>query len=311
MTFPKHVFGHKNTVVSARLGHFPGIFVCADPNFGSALGGSFGFSNKDGREPRPLATHVPFAQRKTMDNLTAVAASGMRSRMQALEVLANNLANSSSRGYKSDREIFTIYSSDDASNPAVTAGQQAPWVRDSWTDFTQGTLEPTGNPLDLALAGKGFLTMRGPSGNLYTRNGSLHLSATGDLLGPEDRSVLDNQNKPIRLDPAQPVNITATGEVQQQGATVAQLNIVEFSNPDTLSKLGQSYFQMTGATKPPVAAKETEVKQGVAESSNAVPSDAAVRLVSVLRQFEMLQKAITVGSDMNRRAMEEVARVNN
>jgi flagellar basal-body rod protein FlgF len=245
-----------------------------------------------------------------MDNLTAVAASGMRSRMQALEVLANNLANSSSRGYKSDREIFRLYSSPDASNPAVEAGQQQPWVRDAWTDFSQGTLEPTGNPLDVALSGNGFLTARGPSGNVYTRNGSLHLSPAGDLLGPEERAILDPQGKPIKVDPSQSVAITASGEVKQQGSTVAQLGIVEFPNPSTLGKMGQSYFQTTKATQPPVAAKETEVKQGVVESSNSVPSEGAVRLVSVLRQFEMLQKTISVGTEMNRRAMEEVAKVN-
>jgi flagellar basal-body rod protein FlgF len=245
-----------------------------------------------------------------MDNLTAVAASGMRSRMQALEVLSNNLANSSSRGYKSDREIFTLYSSPEATDPRFTAGQQAPWLRDSWTDFSQGTLEPTGNPLDVALSGNGFLTMRGPSGNLYTRNGGLHLSASGDLMGPEDRIALDKQNKPIRLDPSQAVTITSTGEIKQQGSTVAQLAVVEFPNPATLAKIGQSYFQATTATQAPTAAKETEVKQGVSESSNAVPSDAAVRLVSVMRQFEMLQKTISVGTEMNRRAMEEVAKVN-
>ncbi|MEO8099794.1 MAG: flagellar hook-basal body protein [Acidobacteriota bacterium] len=244
-----------------------------------------------------------------MDNLTAVAAGGMRSRMQALELLANNLANSSSRGYKSDREVFTVYASRDASTTKAGPTQQ-PWLRDSWTDFSQGTLEPTGNQLDLGLNGPGFFSVRGPGGNLYTRNGSLHLSSSGDLLGPEDRAVLDLKNKPIKVDPAQPLSISASGEVKQQGATVAQIAIVEFADPATLTKVGQSYFQAPQAGPPPGAAKATELRQGVVESSNAVPSEAAVRLVSVMRQFEMLQKAITVGSEMNRRAMEEVAKVN-
>ncbi len=257
-----------------------------------------------------LARSLHLGHGKIMDNLTAVAASGMRSRMQALEVLSNNIANSSSRGYKSDRELFTLYSSADATNPQISAGQQEPWVRDSWTDFSQGTLESTGNPLDVALSGNGFITARGPGGNVYTRNGSLHLSQTGELLGPEERSILDPQGTPIKLDPSQNIAITATGEIKQQGATVAQLAIVEFPNPSTLGKMGQSYFQTTKATQAPVAAKETEVKQGAVESSNAVPSEGAVRLVSVLRQFEMLQKTISVGTEMNRRAMEEVAKVN-
>jgi flagellar basal body rod protein FlgG len=141
---------------------------------------------------------------------------------------------------------------------------------------------------------------------MYTRNGTLHLSPSGDLLGPEDRAILDPQGKPIKLDPSQAITITGSGEVRQQSATVAQLAIVEFPNASALSKMGQSYFQAPSSASP-IAAKETEVKQGAVESSNAVPSDAAVRLVSVLRLFEMLQKTISVGTEMNRRAMEDVA----
>ncbi|MEP7354922.1 MAG: flagellar hook basal-body protein [Acidobacteriota bacterium] len=245
-----------------------------------------------------------------MDNLTAVAASGLRSRMQSLELLANNMANSSSRGYKADREINTLYSAADATNPALSSGQQQSWIHQSWTDFSQGTLEPTGNTLDLALSGPGFLTVRGPSGNLYTRNGSLHVSITGDLLGPEDRAILDNKSKPVRIDPSQPFDISTSGDVTQGGTTVAKLAVVEFSKPETLVKAGQSYFQSTGAANAPVPSTKTEIRQGQIESSNTGPSEAAVRLVSVLRQFEMLQKAMTVGAEMNRHAMEEVAKVN-
>lgn len=243
-----------------------------------------------------------------MDNLTAAAASGMRSRMQALDILANNLANSSSRGYKSDREISTMYTPPDAYSPKTGDNQQEPWVNGSWTNFSQGVLETTGSQLDLALQGPGFLTVRGPSGNLYTRNGTLSLSTTGELLGPENRAVLDKQNRIVKLDPSKAFTISPTGELKQEEATIAQLNIVEFANPAALVKMGQAYFSAPANTQP-VAAKATDVRQGLVESSNTVPAESAVRLVTVLRQFEMLQKAISVGSEMNRRAMEEVAKI--
>src|SRR5689334_21559633 len=114
-----------------------------------------------------------------MDSLTAIAASGLRSRMESLEMLANNVANASSGGYKSDREFYSLYVAPEA---AVAEPQATmPVIERPWTDFSQGLLSSTGNPLDLALTGKGFFSVDGPSGPLYTRNGSFRLAADGKL----------------------------------------------------------------------------------------------------------------------------------
>ncbi len=242
-----------------------------------------------------------------MDNLTALAASGMRSRMQALDILANNMANSSSRGYKADKEVSDLYSGKTGSRP--TGRSEEPWIKRTWVDLTQGTLEATGNPQDIGLSGKGFLSVRGPAGTLYTRNGSLRVSTKGELLAAEDRSLLDNQSKPIKIDPSKPFEIDRTGAIKQDGATVAQLGIVEFPNAAALVKSGQSYFQ-SGPGNAPKPSSDTEVYQGKVEASNAGPAESAVRLVSVMRQFEMLQKAISLGAEMNRNAIDAVAKVN-
>lgn len=252
---------------------------------------------------------VLYALPASMDNLTAVAASGMRSRLQSLELLANNLANASSRGYKADREIYDLYSSADAEDSNTGDVTQQPWINRAWVDFAQGTVQPTGNPLDVALDGKGFLTVRGPNGNLYTRNGTMRVSPKGQLLGPEDRPVLDTKNQPIQLDTSKPVNIDQTGTITQDGQTVAQLAIMEFAKPAGLVKFGESYFQSPNSANAPVPSTTTEILQGRAEESNAGPAEAAVRLVSVLRQFEMLQKAVTIGADMSKQAIAEIAKV--
>lgn len=230
--------------------------------------------------------------------------------MQELDILANNLANTSSRGYKADRETYSLYSSPDATGTQDAAAQTEPWIKSTWVDFTQGTIAPTGNPLDIALVGKGFLTVRGSSGPLYTRNGSLKVTATGDLVAAEDRAVLDANGNPVKLDPSRPYVIDNTGAVTQDGNTVAQLSVVEFSDPAGLVKAGQSYFQSTGSASIAKPAVATEVHQGQLEESNAGPAEGAVRLVTVMRQFEMLQKAVTLGDDMDKQAISEVARVN-
>src|SRR5579862_5744675 len=121
-----------------------------------------------------------------MDQIGLTAASGLRSRMQALDMLANNLANSTTGGFKTDREFYGLFSADaDSSIEGETSPTKLPQIQKQWTDFSQGTLQPTGSPLDLALSGKGFFAVNGPSGPLYTRNGAFQLSQTGVLTTAE------------------------------------------------------------------------------------------------------------------------------
>src|SRR5579872_5066630 len=102
-----------------------------------------------------------------MDPLTISAASGLRSRMETLDLLANNLANAETSGYKTDHEFYGLYTSADAYDPLGSGFVSTlPVVEKQWTDFSQGTLNATGNPLDVALSGRGFIAVNGPTGPL-------------------------------------------------------------------------------------------------------------------------------------------------
>src|SRR5579863_2727663 len=119
------------------------------------------------RNGAPIA--FPSARTVSMDPLLISAASGMKARMESLDMLANNIANSATAGFKSDREFYGLYE------------QQLPVVDTQWTDFSQGTLAPTGNPLNLALNGKGMFALNSPSGVVYTRTGSFQISKDNQL----------------------------------------------------------------------------------------------------------------------------------
>ena len=111
--------------------------------------------------------------------MTATAASGLRARMESLDLLANNVANASTGGYKADREFYSLYvapEAQDSDSPTTMPVIEKPWV-----DLSQGLLTTTGNSLDIALNGKGFFSVAGPNGPLYTRNGGFHLAAGGKL----------------------------------------------------------------------------------------------------------------------------------
>jgi len=215
-------------------------------------------------------------------------------------MLANNIANSGTTGFKSDREFYDLYD------------QHLPVIKTQWTDFSQGSMVATGNPLNLALSGKGMFALNSPNGVVYSRTGDFRISKTNQIETPEGytiRNLLD-QGLPITVDPDQPIDISKDGTVSQSGQALGQIQVDSpDSTPQALSKLGNSYF-MSGAGVPvSKASNSTEILQGQVEQSNVSVSESAVRLVGVMRQFEMLQKAMNISSDMGKRAIEEVARV--
>jgi len=245
-----------------------------------------------------------------MDPLLISTASGLRSRMESLDMLANNIANGSTGGYKADREFYSLYTAPEAAD-SVPGADALPVIEKNWIDFSQGELRATGNPLDLALSGKGFFVVQGPAGPLYTRDGSFQLSPAGLLVTAGGLAVRDAGGGTIALSTsaASPVEITREGEVRQDGEVAGRIGLVDFADPAALEKQGRGYFRLADANARPVAPAAVEVNQGKLENSNVSATEAAVRLVTVMRQFEMLQKVAALDSDMNRKALEEVAKV--
>ena len=235
-----------------------------------------------------------------MDPLLISAASGMKARMESLDMLANNIANTGTAGFKADGEFYNLFE------------QELPMVQKQWTDFTQGTLTTTGNPLSLALSGKGLFALNSPGGIVYTRNGDFRISKTNQLESREGYALRDVlvKGQPITVDPTQPIDIAKDGTVQQGGQTVGQIEIAGIDQtPLAVNKLGNSYFALTDKSTPAAAAADTEVHQGQLEQSNVPVAESAVKLVSIMRQFEMMQRAVSIGNEMNKSALQEVAKV--
>jgi len=240
-----------------------------------------------------------------MDPLSIAAASGLRSRIQSLDLLANNLANTGTAGFKRDAEYYGLYRS-----PEATGDETLPMVQRQWTDFSQGMLQVTANPTDLALSGSGFLVAQGPNGPLYTRNGNLQTLANGTLATGDGYPLLNTLGKVVKIAPNQPFTIGLDGTVTQDNQSLGQLQVVQFPNLQALNKIGDANFQNTDPKKNvPVAAKNVEVQQGKLENSNVPVAEAAMHLVGVMRQFEMLQKAVGISSEMDTKTIQEVARV--
>ncbi|MBV9500139.1 MAG: flagellar hook basal-body protein [Acidobacteriaceae bacterium] len=244
-----------------------------------------------------------------MDPLTTAAASGLQSRLDSLDMLANNLANSSTSGFKADREFYSTYFSPDLDSGVDPTVGASPVVEKNWTDFSQGTLLPTGNSTDLALSGPGFFAVNGPNGTLYTRNGGFRISPKGVLVTAEGYPVRLVDNQTLQTQSANPIEVAPDGGLVQDGLPLGQLELANFDDPSQLTKLPDGFFQTPGPQVTATPATSVQVAQGKLESSNTGPAEASARMISLLRHFEMLQHAIKIGADMNRQAVEEVAKV--
>jgi len=242
-----------------------------------------------------------------MDPLTSMAASGLRSNLESLDLIANNLANVQTSGFKADSEFYSLYASSEAESPAPGDLPQMPVIQRNWTDFSQGDLHQTGIPTDLAISGAGFFTVVGPNGPLYTRNGAFQFTPAGHLVTSEGYPLLGFDGKPIQLDPAQTLNVMPDGTLLQNGALTGRIQPVTFKTMSDLSKQGASLSRFNGPDDS-IGPAPGLVLQGRLESSNVEVAGSVVRMVTVQRRFEMLQKSILIGVDMNTAAIQQVAK---
>ncbi len=229
--------------------------------------------------------------------------------MQSLDLLANNLANAGTAGFKQDQEFYSLFTSADATASENGSLSTMPVIEKQWTDFSSGVLQVTGNPMDVALSGTGFLAVNGPKGPLYTRNGNLQVLPSGALATANGYALSAGNGATIQVSAGKPIDISADGTVRQGGQTLGQLQVVNFKSTASLTKVGSECFQNTDPKNVPAAAANTQVQQGKIEGSNVPVAESAMRLVGMMRQFEMLQKAVGISSDMDTKSIQEVARV--
>lgn len=255
-----------------------------------------------------LGIGVEIAQFAAMDQGLLIAAAGMRSQIETLELLGNNLANTNTVGFKVDREFFRLFQTERIRpDPNTSEIRWMPVVQGSMIDFEQGPLQRTEGAFDVALSGPGFLTVETPGGaRLYTRSGAFHLSTAGRLETADGRAVLDIAGDAITVPPGTEVEISDGGMIRASGLNLAQLAVVRFAGDPPLTKAGSAYFQAPAGTETQPATG-TAVKQGYLEGSNVNVPLAAVQLIQTSRNFEMLSRiAALVADEMNGRSVEQL-----
>jgi len=252
-----------------------------------------------------------------------------------VDTIANNLSNASTAGFKrtlmqiqsfpqtalyrnqtDPGQLPNAYIAGVAAHEAMGSLGSGSYIYDTPTQFEQGALSQTDNPLDIALQGPGFLTVQtGPNQTAFTRAGSLTISAQGVLETTRGEPVLDTQGNTISVNPQNgPLQIDRQGNVVQtaqpgtgqQNTQIAQLGIVEFSDTNLLRAQGGTNFVNAGATAS--AARQTTVTQGSVETSNANVVRSMVDLISNQRWFEANIKMVQAQDSLTGTAISTVGR---
>lgn len=232
-------------------------------------------------------------------------ANGMLTQSQALEVNANNLANTNTDGFKSSRANFqdlfyqSIAGAGGGSGPGLGAsfGSGAA-ISSIQVNFSQGPLRPTGLPTDVAISGEGFFTVADANGNRsYTRAGNFTSNADGQLVLPSSAGGLLLQ-PPIRIpDGTATIGINPDGVVTADGQVVGQLEANRFLNPEGLSQTGDRLFVETGASGPPIAGnfgadEFGRLQQGFLEGSNVDVTQEIVTLIEEQQVFSLNSEVV-------------------
>lgn len=235
------------------------------------------------------------------------ACSGLVARMQQLDLVAHNLANANTTGYRTEDVDFRTVLASRSPLQLVGAGEvnQFSTLGDTRLDYAQGNLKQTGNNSDLAIEGSGFLAVQTANGVRYTRNGNFRISTNGTLLTQSGDAVLGEQG-PVRL-PSNDFSVSPDGTISSGGALAGKLQIVEFAAGTQFTNLGNSMYVAPKAAAQP--AKASILRQGMLEESNVNTVGAAVELISLQRHAEMLNRTLNMfHTEMNKTAAEDLPR---
>lgn len=200
-----------------------------------------------------------------MSTANAIMLSSQIIVMREMDVIANNLANASTTGFKGEHPLFSEYLAQ-----AAGAGPSS-FVQDAGTarDLSQGPIAKTSNPLDLAIQGDGYFAVSTPNGVRYTRNGRLQLDANGQLITGQGYSLLDSTGNPISL-PTDATNISVgqDGTISTSQGVAGKLQLASFANPRALAPVAGGLYVTNQAPQP---ATSTTVQQGALEQANIQP----------------------------------------
>jgi flagellar basal-body rod protein FlgF len=239
-----------------------------------------------------------------MDNALMIGLQTQRVLQRRMDATANNLANVATNGFKSDAMLFEMMVKRPASSQDTP--HDVRFVEDAGItrDMSQGSIQQTGSPFDVAINGDGFFMVQGPNGTAYTRDGAFTLAADGTLVTQTGRPVLSQGGSALVFDPqGEQPTIDSEGAVTIAGVEAGRLGVTKFANPEKLEKIGDNLFEAAGQPGLPSDAK---IVQNAIEGSNVKPVVELTRLIEISRAYESAAKIVQNSDDLRKSTIQRL-----
>ena len=245
-----------------------------------------------------------------MDNTLLVSLSQQLAAYRSMDVIANNLANLSTPAFKREAVKFEefvqqVQPSEDQSGP-----QTVSFVQDTGVvrDLSEGRLERTGAPYDLAINGKGYFVVQTAAGDRYTRNGHLTLNGDGQLI-TDSGDAIQGDGGPITITADDgDIHVAADGTVSGKQGQIGKFKVVDFANERTLQKEGDSLYS---TAQSPTAVANAQIMQGTLETSNVEPVIEISRMIDVMRAYQATATMAQSQDDLKRQAIDKLGSMPN
>jgi flagellar basal-body rod protein FlgF len=242
------------------------------------------------------------------------AAAGMLAGLMRQETIIHNLANVRTVGYKADYPTLADFPSlllnrinGETNGPEVGKAGTGISLSGLTTDYGDGAVKNTDNPLDFAIVGEGFFQVETPDGVRFTRDGQFRRDSTGRLVDGQGNPVLGD-NGPITLGEG-PVTVTPQGNIYINEKLTARLSIASFEDKANLVKDGETRFESRGAAPTLLEVNQTKVYQGYIEDSNTNTAQAMTEMMSVMRTYQACSKMVEMQDAITEQAVNVVGRV--
>jgi flagellar basal-body rod protein FlgF len=253
-----------------------------------------------------------------MENALLVGLSRQMALSHELDIIANNIANIDTTGYKADNALFAEYLMPRARDDQFSGNdRRVSFVQDraTWIDLSQGAISRTGDPLDVAISGPGYLVVQGPRGQRFTRNGALSINGTGQLVTSEGYPVLGDGGPITFQQTDHDVSISANGIVTVREGIVnadvqrGKLQLVSFDQPGQLQKDGSSTFMAPNGVTPNPAPPSVTLVQKAIEKSNVNPVAEMARMIQITRNYSDVASILQQEGDQRRNALQQLSQL--
>ena len=241
-----------------------------------------------------------------MENPTYIALSRLDAQQRTMDVIAGNIANANTVGYKSERVLFSDFLVRQKDTHTAPGGEVLSFTQDraTYRDHSAGSLTQTGNPLDLALGSSGYFSVQTPNGTRLTRSGRFGLLPDGTVADASGNALLDTSGSPIQLPAGDSrVQVAADGTISGDSGQIAKVGVVDVGDVNRLFPEGGRLFRSDITPQP---ASQPKIVQGAVEESNVQPITELTHMMQTERDFQFVSQFVQSEGDRQQSAIDKI-----